>query len=231
MPSSVRIELQGETVELHGDRALYWPRLQRLLIADLHLGKADVFRRAGIGLPRGGTAHDLLRLSALIDTTRARAVWILGDVLHGAVPEAAWRIAWETWRARHRDVHVAALSGNHDRALGKAGLDIELLGPGIDEAGFALRHEPQAHGSSHVICGHLHPVIGIRGIRRRFPCFWMRHGVTVLPAFSQFTGGFLLPPSPNDRVVACVDGDAVLVRSSEGQMAATTEKHTSGPDS
>ncbi len=220
MPSSVRIELQGETVELHGDRALYWPRLQRLLIADLHLGKADVFRRAGIGLPRGGTAHDLLRLSSLIDTTRAQAVWILGDVLHGAAPEAAWRIPWETWRARHRDVHVAALNGNHDRALAKAGLNIQLLGPGVEDAMFALRHEPHAHSSSHVICGHLHPVIALPGIRRRFPCFWSKQGMTVLPAFSQFTGGFLLPPSPGDHVVACVDGDAVLVRSSDGRTGA-----------
>jgi len=211
MASSLRIDLAGETVELHGDRALYWPRLQRLLIADLHLGKADVFRRAGIGLPRGGTTHDLQRLSSLIDTTRAQAVWILGDVLHGAAPEAAWRAPWETWRARHRGIHVAALSGNHDRALDRAGLDIELLGPAVDEAAFALRHEPHAHDVLHVICGHLHPVISVPGIRKRFPCFWSRHHTTVLPAFSEFTGGYLLAPLPDDRVVACVEGDAVLV--------------------
>lgn len=212
MASSVHVELAGEAVELHGDRALYWPRQQRLLISDLHLGKADVFRRAGIALPRGGTTHDLQRLSSLIDTTRARSVWILGDVLHGAAPEAAWRAPLQTWRARHRDVHVAALSGNHDRALSQAGLDIELLGAGIDEATFALRHEPQAHDALHVVCGHLHPVISVPGIRRRFPCFWLRQRMTVLPAFSEFTGGYLLASLPEDRIVACVEGDAVLVQ-------------------
>lgn len=213
MASSLRLDLAGETVELHGDRALHWPRLKRLLIADLHLGKADVFRRAGIGLPRGGTTHDLQRLSTLIDATQARQVWVLGDVLHGAAPEAAWRAPWESWRERHRHVHVAALSGNHDRALATAGLDVELLGPGVHEAAFALRHEPQAHGALHVICGHLHPVISVPGIRKRFPCFWTRHNMTVLPAFSEFTGGYLLAPSLEDRVVACVEGDAVLVQS------------------
>jgi len=213
MASSLRIEVAGETVELHGDRALYWPRMQRLLIADLHLGKADVFRRAGIGLPRGGTTHDLQRLSALIDTTRSREVWILGDVLHGAAPEAAWRAPWEAWRERHGDINVAALSGNHDRALPKAALDIELLGSGVDEVGLALRHEPQAHAALHVICGHLHPVISMPGIRKRFACFWSRHDMTVLPAFSEFTGGYLLEPSAQDAVVACVEGDAVLVQS------------------
>ena len=41
----------GEPLVLLGARALYWPARQALLLADLHLGKADVFRRAGIALP------------------------------------------------------------------------------------------------------------------------------------------------------------------------------------
>jgi hypothetical protein len=49
-------------VVLVGARALYWPARRALLIADLHLGKADVFRRAGIALPSGGTGEDLQRL-------------------------------------------------------------------------------------------------------------------------------------------------------------------------
>lgn len=212
MASSVRIDIAGEMVELHGDRALHWPSRQRLLIADLHLGKADVFRRAGIALPRGGTTHDLQRLSLLLDATSTRQVWILGDVLHGAAPEAAWRAPWEAWRARHGDVQVAAISGNHDRALVGAGLDIELLGEGVDDGVFAMRHEPHPHQHLHVVCGHLHPVISMPGLRRRFPCFWSRHGVTVLPAFSEFTGGYRLAPDAQDLIVACVDGDAVCVQ-------------------
>ena len=183
--------------------------MRRLLIADLHLGKADVFRRAGIGLPRGGTTHDLQRLTALIDATRAQQLWILGDVLHGPAPEAAWRGGWELWRRHHGGLHVSALSGNHDRALMKAGLEIELLGPNIDEAPFSLRHDPQPHERLHVICGHLHPVMSVPGIRRRWPAFWLQSGMTVLPAFSTFTGGYRPLSMPGNRVVACVEGDAV----------------------
>ncbi|MDQ3040293.1 MAG: ligase-associated DNA damage response endonuclease PdeM [Pseudomonadota bacterium] len=213
MASSMRVELAGETVELHGARAMFWPRRKRLLMADLHLGKADIFRRAGIGLPRGGTTHDLDRLSALIGAACAQELWILGDVLHGAALDSAWRAPWEAWRARHRDVYVAALSGNHYRALASAGLDIELLGPGVEDAGFALRHEPASHTDLHVICGHLHPVITVPGIRKRFPCFWSRDGMTVLPAFSEFTGGYRFAPAPADQIVACVEGDTVMVQS------------------
>ena len=83
MAEALDLLLGGEPVRLLADRALYWPARRRLLLADLHLGKADVFRAAGIALPRGGTGHDLARLSALVDATHAASVWILGDVLHG----------------------------------------------------------------------------------------------------------------------------------------------------
>ncbi|RBC79810.1 phosphoesterase, partial [Xanthomonas oryzae pv. oryzae] len=89
MGDSVQLQLAGETVELLGERALYRPAHRALLIADLHLGKADVFRRAGIGLPAGGTAHDLERLDALLAHRDVQALWILGDLLHGPAPRAA----------------------------------------------------------------------------------------------------------------------------------------------
>ena len=66
----------GESLVLLGERALYWPTRQALLIADLHLGKADVFRRAGIALPSGGTGEDLNRLQALLDRYACRELWI-----------------------------------------------------------------------------------------------------------------------------------------------------------
>jgi uncharacterized protein len=47
MADELPLLLAGEPVTLAGARALYWPARQALLIADLHLGKADVFRRAG----------------------------------------------------------------------------------------------------------------------------------------------------------------------------------------
>lgn len=207
MPAALELELGGEPVELHADRALYWPRHRRLLVADLHLGKADVFRRAGISLPRGGTSHDLERIGALIDATDATALWVLGDVLHGPAPDAAWRARWTAWREQRPGVQVAALVGNHDRALAQAGLGIELLGEAFDEPPFALRHEPEEHARLHVLCGHLHPCIGLPGLgARRWPVFWLRERMTVLPAFSAFTGGVAVAPSGREAVAVCVEG-------------------------
>ena len=213
MAASMAIELAGEPVELLAGRALHWPRYRRLLLSDLHLGKADVFRRAGIGLPRGGTTHDLQRLSALLDATGASEVWILGDVLHGPAPASAWRESWEAWRSANSAVAVAALAGNHDRALAGAGLDITLLGEAIDTGPFALRHEPQAHARLHVICGHLHPCVGLPGLgARRWPAFWLRETLTVLPAFSAFTGGIAVELAPGEQLAVCAEDTIVPLR-------------------
>lgn len=206
MPDALELELAGEPMRLYADRALYWPRLRRLLVADLHLGKADVFRRAGIGLPRGGTTHDLQRLEALVAASDADALWVLGDVLHGPAPDAAWRERWRAWRQARPQLEVAALVGNHDRALAQAGLDIRLLGDARDEPPFALRHEPETHARLHVLCGHLHPCIGLPGLGpRRWPVFWLREHMTVLPAFSAFTGGIAVSPAVGEAVAVCVE--------------------------
>lgn len=211
MGADVGIVLGDEPVRLYAERALYWPRRNRLLIADLHLGKADVFRRAGIGLPRGGTEHDLRRLSTLIAASGASELWILGDVLHGPAPDAAWREDWFRWRDSHAGISIGALVGNHDRVLADAGLGIDLLGDALDDAPFAMRHEPVEHPGLHVLCGHLHPCMGLPGLgTRRWPAFWLRRGQTVLPAFSMFTGGITVEPAAGDAVALCVE-DAVAI--------------------
>lgn len=218
MPAALEVELAGEPVRLYSDRALYWPRRRRLLVADLHLGKADVFRRAGIGLPRGGTSHDLQRLDALVAASGADALWVLGDVLHGPAPDAAWRARWDAWRRARPELQVAALVGNHDRALAQAGLGIELLGDALDEPPFALRHEPELHATLHVLCGHLHPCIGLPGLGpRRWPAFWLRERMTVLPAFSAFTGGIAVAPSAGEAVAVCVE-DTITRIAGQGRV-------------
>lgn len=203
------MHIADEPMQLLGDRALHWPARSRLLLADLHLGKADVFRQAGIALPRGGTAHDLDRVAALLAGTGATSLWVLGDLLHGAIVDSHWRDTWDAWRARHAQVGIVVIAGNHDRALASAGLDVELAGECIDDGPFALRHAPDSASQRHVLCGHLHPVVSVPGVRRRWPAFWLRPAMTILPAFSRFTGGVPIQTGPGERVVACVEGEAI----------------------
>ena len=208
MGESLETSLNGEPVQLLADRALYWPARRRLLIADLHLGKADTFRAAGIALPRGGTALDLARISALVAATEAHAVWVLGDMLHGRTDLSSWRKAWVAFRERHPRLSVAVVDGNHDRALQQAGLDIDLLGDDVQDGPFVLRHAPGRDPRGHVICGHLHPVLKLRG-QPRTPAFWLQAACTVLPAFSAFTGGQPLRLHDGETAVLC-NGHALV---------------------
>lgn len=183
--------LAGEPVMLLADRALYWPSRNRLLIADLHLGKGHVFRTAGVPVPQGGTHRDLTRLERLLTTSGAGSLWILGDFLHG-VRSARTDAAWQAFRHAHPRLQVGVIAGNHDRALSAEAAGVELVREGTLDGPFAFGHHPRHHPTRHWICGHIHPVVRIPDLGR-WPLFWLQPGLTVLPAFSAFTGGHVIP--------------------------------------
>lgn len=193
MAEHMHIELAGEALHLYADRALYWPARQRLLVADVHLGKDDAFRDAGIALPRGGAAHDLARLSALLQHSGARSLWFLGDLLHGARVDSGWRDAWTHFLARHAGLELLLIEGNHDHGTAaRAGLGIPRTAQAVEDGPFVFDHMPRPTpaGDGRVgVCGHVHPVVGVPGFRGRFPAFVVTEQQLVLPAFSRFTGG------------------------------------------
>lgn len=195
MAETIDLVLAGEPVRLFADRALYWPARRRLLVADVHLGKDDAFRAAGIALPAGGTRHDLERLTALIDGCGAASLWVLGDLLHGPRVDARWREDWTHFRERHADLDLRLIEGNHDRAAARAGLDIERHRDPVDDGPFRFAHAPHpapAADARFAVCGHVHPVVNVPGFRGRFPAFAVIDRQLVLPAFSLFTGGWLV---------------------------------------
>lgn len=195
-------------LRLLADRAVYWPARRLLLVADLHLGKGDVFRRHGIAVPRGGTGQDLARLDRLLAQTGASRLMLLGDVVHGPINPAHWQAQWRQWRGQHAGLCVQAVRGNHDRALDRGRLGIELLGGAVEEDGLWLRHDPVDDGRP-TLCGHLHPVVRLPGLARALPVFHGRREQLVLPAFGAFTGGWRVRPGPDVLLVAC-NGEQLL---------------------
>ncbi len=193
----------GEHIQLFAQRALHWPARRTLAIADLHLGKDDVFRSAGIALPAGGTQADLARLSALLEHTQATRLLVLGDFIHGTAGVARWREAWRAFRSRH-PVVVEVVRGNHDRGLDAAGLDIEVFADSLAEGPFRFAHEHETGDAGICISGHVHPVVRVPALGASFPVFHLQQGGLVLPAFSAMTGGWKV--APQDAWLACVHG-------------------------
>jgi DNA ligase-associated metallophosphoesterase len=210
--SSVQLALGGEPFTLLADHALYWPARRWLIVADVHFGKAATFRAHGVPVPQGTTRATLARLTTLIDQLQPDALVVLGDLFHAAEGHAAATLtALRDWRDKHAALEVVLVEGNHDRRAGAPpaalGIRVEaepwIVGP------LALGHHPRFVAGCHALAGHLHPAVRISGRADdslRLPCFWVRDGLTVLPAFGSFTGSARFDREPGDRVFAIGDG-------------------------
>ncbi len=206
MDACCDVVLAGERLQLHARRALHWPAQRLLVIADLHLGKDDVFRDAGIALPAGHAHADLARLSELINLTCATRLRVLGDFIHGTRGVPRWRDAWSDFRARHV-IRVELVLGNHDRGLDTEGLDVEVVGDDLVEGPFLFSHDHHPGDAGLCISGHVHPVVRLPMLGKAYPVFHLQRGGLVLPAFSAMSGGWKVPTS--DAWLACVERYAV----------------------
>ncbi|MCC7326263.1 MAG: ligase-associated DNA damage response endonuclease PdeM [Burkholderiales bacterium] len=199
--------LHGETVELHAERALYWPATRTLFVADMHLGKAAAFRAGGVPVPRGGTGADFARLSVLLGRTRARRLLVLGDFLHAAAGRvAALDVAYRRWRDTHPELTVTLVRGNHDDRAGDPPADwgVDVVAEPHLLAPFIACHHPVVPRTGYALCGHLHPGVRLAGVddAARLPCFVLGTQRAILPAFGSFTGLAIIPRARGDRLVA-----------------------------
>ncbi len=74
---------EQERFEFLAEKALWRPEGRELLIADLHLGKAEVFQAHGIPLPSDGDRGTLNPLLDLCARVQPKTLIILGDLVHG----------------------------------------------------------------------------------------------------------------------------------------------------
>ncbi len=83
-----------------------------------------------------------------------------------------------------------------------------------ESTGFAFCHYPRFVQDASAFAGHLHPAVRLHGradASIRLPCFWLREGLTVLPAFGAFTGGATIDREQGDRVIAVAEDRVVEV--------------------
>lgn len=199
------VDIAGERLTLHPERAIYWHARRTLLVSDVHFGKGAVFRRAGIAVPSGDTDDDLRRLDALFAELRPARLAILGDLVHGAATaRSAWVDEVRTWRQRHADIAMVLIAGNHDRHFDVASLGIDVKPNRLAVPPFVFSHHPHAHAEGYVLAGHVHPGVVVRdGWRKhRLPAFVFDREVGMLPAFGTLTGLHEMTRMPGRQVFA-----------------------------
>ena len=211
------IHVHSEELLLSPERALIWPSRSALIVADAHFGKDDVFRRAGIALPRGAAVDDLQRLTRLLETYGLQRLIVLGDFLHSATHEGdAFPKAFAAWRRVHRNLTIDVIAGNHDRreSSEKWCATLRWSAEPLIEGPFVLTHAPNPHPQGYVLAGHIHPTVRLPGLRQRMrvPVFWQGAQVLVLPSFGTFTGGANVDPEPGDRLYAVGPEQVVALR-------------------
>ncbi|MHC8321967.1 ligase-associated DNA damage response endonuclease PdeM [Pseudomonas sp. GB2N2] len=213
MSTPYPIRLAGEELWLLPEKALYWPAQQALLIADVHFGKAAAYRKLGQPVPQGTTSRNIAVLDGLLEAMPCRQLIFLGDFLHGPGSHApATLSALADWRARHCELPMTLIRGNHDKRAGDppASLNISVVTEPLLLGPFSLQHEPDPHPDRHVLAGHVHPVYRLHGRGRqslRLACFRFGARISLLPAFGAFTGGYQVERHDDSRIFVIGDNE------------------------
>ncbi len=197
-------------------RALYWKRIDAVLVADLHLGKVNHFRKAGIPVPPKANDRNLELLVDLLEHTRPKRMICLGDLFHSHY-NTEWEVFGELVN-HFRHISFELVMGNHDIMS-----DLQYQRKGIvvhnelEIDSFLLTHHPLEETSPkglYNLAGHVHPGIGLRGKGRQFitlPCFYFGASQGLLPAFGMFTGSARIYPKKEDKVFAILDDKVIDV--------------------
>ncbi|MFM7362289.1 MAG: ligase-associated DNA damage response endonuclease PdeM [Cyanobium sp.] len=194
-----------EELWLLPERAVWLAGRRLLLLADLHLGKAETFQAHGIPLPSDGDAGTLNLLLDLAARWRPAQVLVLGDLIHGRLGLTASLRQKLAALPELLGAPLRLVGGNHERGSWIAGLPCE---PSMALGSLWLSHEPQSRQGHLNICGHRHPVavVGQGAERLRLPCFAYHEsaGRLTLPSFGELTGGH--PTEAHERVWLVAEG-------------------------
>lgn len=211
----MKAQIANHTFELLPQKALFWPAHQILLIADLHLGKINHFRKSGYPVPPRANDVNTELLIELMSTYKPVRTLFLGDLFHSHYNEE-WEVLGQVRR------HFASCSfelvlGNHDimselqyqRHQMSVHTDLQI-------ENVWLTHEPQQDipTGTYNLAGHLHPGARLVGGGKQaltLPCFYFGKQQGILPAFGSFTGLYRVPVKKEDQVFVIADNQVIRV--------------------
>lgn len=209
--SKVVQTIANECMELLAEKAIHLPDHDILLIADLHFGKVEHFRKNGIAIPNGVSEYDFKKLSALVEKVGAKNVVFLGDLFHSDFNNSWYGFQDVLKKLNAFKFHLVV--GNHDIMEAEMYQNLNVVHQ-MEVGNLILTHEPMdvILEEKYNLCGHIHPGVKLRGKAHqnlRLPCFYFGIHTGILPAFGSFTGLHILKPMSEDSVFV-VDGNMVI---------------------
>lgn len=212
--SVMNVQILNEEFALYPQKAMLWKSQGILLLSDLHLGKINHFRRAGIPVPARANDDNLEQLVELIQLSDPQRIICLGDLFHSHY-NAEWEVFGEVV-AHFSSIRFDLVLGNHD-IMGK--YQYQRKGIHIHDTlrldDFLLSHHPMeaVPDGTYNIAGHIHPGVSLRGKARQgmtLPCFYFGERQAYLPAFGKFTGLARIAPKKDDRVYIIAENKVIM---------------------
>jgi DNA ligase-associated metallophosphoesterase len=208
------------------EKALFLPAYNTLVVADLHFGKINHFRQAGLPVPPAANQKNAEVLIDMINKIKPARMIFLGDLFHSHYNEE-WEVVGQIVK-HFPSCDFELVRGNHDimseQQYNRKGIKVtetEELGAWI------LTHEPMdvaEIGDGQInLSGHLHPGARLHGKGRQaltLPCFWHSSHQLILPAFGSFTGLAPIRPRKSDLVYVIMDNKVVQVNQEAHQSKA-----------
>ncbi len=213
--NDMEVTILDEQFSLYPQKAIFWRAQRVLLLSDLHLGKINHFRRAGIPVPSKANDHNLELLIDLIDACKPKRIICLGDLFH-----SHYNTEWEAFGEVVKHFSLIAfelVQGNHDimskYQYSRKGIHVH---DSLQIGKFLLTHHPleDIPEGLYNIAGHIHPGVSLRGRGRQaitLPCFYFGQKQALLPAFGKFTGLARIAPTKDDKVYIVAEDKVMAV--------------------
>lgn len=209
------LKIKDQQFWISPGRSLFWEDEKALVVSDLHFGKTGHFRKAGIAVPPAVFKEDMQRLFDQIQYFQPESLFVVGDLFHSKQNRELE--LFQKWREDLNGIKIQLIKGNHDILKDKwyesAGIKVQKQS--LQIGNFCFQHDMSAcdQGVDHYLfSGHIHPGIVINGLGKqslKFPCFYFTKEFCVLPAFSRFTGVYVIDPKPGEDVFAIVNNSLV----------------------
>lgn len=217
----MELEIGNTSLQLLPERAVWIPSGKVLIVGDLHFGKVNHFRRAGLPVPLAANIRNAEKLIDLINAWNPLRTIFLGDLFH-SVYNDDWEVVGQIVN-HFPTCSFELIRGNHDVLSEQQYLRYGIrIHDHMQWDNLVLTHEPmepeEVPPGMINVSGHIHPAARLVGKGRQaltFPCFWRSANRLVLPAFGAFTGLAVVRPDEKDLVYIIVDDKIMGIQSAE----------------
>jgi DNA ligase-associated metallophosphoesterase len=216
----MQVEVGNLLLELLPQKAVYLPFKRILLIADLHLGKVNHYRKAGYPVPTKANDENTTVLIDLLNHYKPERILFLGDLFHSHYNEE-WEVLGQVIR-HFQPVSFELVMGNHDimSTLQYERHNVTIHREEVRIGKLLLTHAPleKEEAGFYNIAGHIHPGARLYGKGRQallLPCFYFGKHMGILPAFGSFTGLYPVRVSKGDQVFVIAEGEVIEMENKE----------------